>query len=234
MTTLLAIETSTDLASVALLHQGQIKSLELDQVATHSAGILPAIQQLLAEAGISLAQCNALAFGCGPGAFTGLRTATGIIQGLAFAADLPVIPVITLQAMAQAALVRADAAAQASTDFLCLLDARMNEVYSAVFRYHHEQVSWQEIQAPRLSALSDISLAEMAAATLVVYGRGVAADSLGAQHQIELMPHARDVATLAQQQWLAGHTVRAEQAQPLYLRNKIALTTQERLQQQSA
>lgn len=230
MTTLLAIESSTDLASVALLHQGQLISLELDSVATHSAGILPAVQQLLAQADLSLKHCDALAFGCGPGAFTGLRTATGIVQGLAFAAELAVIPIITLHAMALAAQNQRNQTGDTAgdTDFLCLLDARMNEVYSAVYRYQTNQQSWQELQAPRLSALNQV---EPAQANVLVCGRGVELEKPADTHLVCQMPHAREIALLAQIEWLAGRFLRPEQAQPLYLRNKIALTTQERLQQ---
>ncbi len=230
MTTLIAIESSTELASVALLHQGQLSSVELDSLATHSAGILPALQQLLQQAGLTVQDCDALAFGCGPGAFTGLRTATGIIQGLAFAADLPVIPVVTLQAMALAALDQAEAELNDNTlDLLCVLDARMKEVYSAAYRYQSDTQSWQELQAPALSALSEIKLNP---ATILVCGQGLDVAALPAMRQIQLMPHARYVARWAEREWLAGRSVAPELAQPLYLRNKIALTTEERLRQQ--
>lgn len=232
MTTLIAIESSTELASVALLHQGQLTAIELDTVATHSAGILPALQTLLQQAGLGIRDCDALAFGCGPGAFTGLRTATGIVQGLAFAADLPVIPVLTLQAMALAGLQQLLPATEpTSFDFLTLLDARMNEVYSASYRYQTEAASWQELQAPALSALSEL---EFNANTVMLYGRGLDVADLPAKQHIPLMPHARFVALWAEREWLAGRSIAPELAQPLYLRNKIALTTAERSLQQSA
>lgn len=108
MTILLAIETSTELASVALLTGDGLLSRELSGVQTHSQGILPAIQSLLLDAGIRLQDCDAIAFGCGPGAFTGVRTACGIVQGLAFGAELPILPVVSLLAMAEAAKQMAD------------------------------------------------------------------------------------------------------------------------------
>lgn len=232
MTTLIAIESSTELASVALLHQGQLSAIELDTVATHSAGILPALQTLLQQAQIGVHDCDAVAFGCGPGAFTGLRTATGIVQGLAFAADLPVIPVVTLQAMALAALEQLSPLTKpASFDLVALLDARMNEVYSAGYRYQAETASWQELQAPALSPLSEL---QISADSVLVYGRGLEVADLPVKQQIPLMPHARFVALWAEREWQAGRSVAPELAQPLYLRNKIALTTAERSLQQSA
>ena len=126
MTTLLAIETSTELASVALLNKGELSIRELTGVQTHSQGVLPAIQELLNAAGLSLSQCQAIAFGCGPGAFTGVRTTCGIVQGLGYGADLPILPIISLHAMAQAAREQ-----DGDADFVCVLDARMAEVVSA-------------------------------------------------------------------------------------------------------
>lgn len=125
MTTILAIETSTELASAALLYQGKLLSRQSAGAQTHSDAILPMIQQLLAEAGLALAQCDALAFGVGPGSFTGVRTACGVVQGLAFGVDRPVVPVVTLEAAAQACRVHDAQAAEV----LAILDARMGEVY---------------------------------------------------------------------------------------------------------
>src|SRR4051812_2518050 len=102
LSTILAIETSTELASAALLRGERLLQRESSGVQTHSQTILPMVQSLLNEAGIALAECDAIAFGAGPGSFTGVRTACGIVQGLAFGAGLRVVPLITLQAMAQA------------------------------------------------------------------------------------------------------------------------------------
>ena len=102
MSIILAIETSSELASCALLNGATLIARESSGVRTHSQAILPMVQELLAEAGISLAQCDAIAFGAGPGSFTGVRTACGIAQGLAYGAGLPVLPLVTLDAMARA------------------------------------------------------------------------------------------------------------------------------------
>ena len=144
MPTILAIETSSELASAALLVGDRVIARESPGVHTHSQAILPLVQSLLAEADIRLAQCNAIAFGCGPGSFTGVRTACGIVQGLAFGLNLPAIPVVTLLAMAQACR-----AASGAVDVLAVLDARMGEVYWAQYRYAD---GWQTVIEPTLSA----------------------------------------------------------------------------------
>ncbi|OZB42500.1 MAG: tRNA (adenosine(37)-N6)-threonylcarbamoyltransferase complex dimerization subunit type 1 TsaB, partial [Alishewanella sp. 34-51-39] len=124
----LALDTSTEACSVALALDGQI--LALDEVCPqqHSKRILPMIQQLLADAGVSLNQLDGIIFGRGPGSFTGVRIGVSVAQGLAFGADLPVFGVSTLAAMAQAAAVQ-----QNATEVIAAIDARMAEVYIAAF-----------------------------------------------------------------------------------------------------
>lgn len=226
MSTILAIETSTELASVALLREGELLVRESAGVQTHSQSVLPLVQALLKEAGLRVQDCDALAFGSGPGSFTGVRTACGIIQGLAFASDLPVVPVVTLQAMAQACL-----DLHGKTDVVTLLDARMEEVYWAHYRYDG---AWQTVVQPTLSspeALGSIaSLKETTAcgnglaAYPAAFGSHVFADRLSDI----IGPHAAYIAKLALAAFLRGDAVEAKLAQPLYLRNKVALTTAER------
>lgn len=226
MTRILAIETSTELASAAILTEGGIFVRELSGVQTHSQGILPTIQALLAEAGLCLQDCDAIAFGCGPGAFTGIRTACGIVQGLAYGADLPVLPIVSLLAMAEVAREQV-----AGKEFVCILDARMNEVYWAQYRFD-DVAGWTEVSAPALSAL-EVALAGI---TLdnpqLALGNGVVLpeSALARYASLPCMPHARQVGTLGRLDFIAGRSQPADQAQPLYLRNKIALTTAEREQ----
>ncbi|WP_136419553.1 MULTISPECIES: tRNA (adenosine(37)-N6)-threonylcarbamoyltransferase complex dimerization subunit type 1 TsaB [Oxalobacteraceae] len=229
MRTILAIETSSDLASVALLHQGKVLAHEASGVQTHSQTVLPMVQVLLAQAGVTLKQCDAIAFGAGPGSFTGVRTACGVAQGLAFGADLPIVPVVTLLAMAQACR-----EACGATDVLVVLDARMEEVYWAQYRY---QDGWQTVTAPALSAPSAVT----AVGDVVACGNGLVAFASafeglpfagGAQRDI--MPHAAQIACLAQLELTAGRAVNARDAQPVYLRNKVAMTTAERLARTAA
>lgn len=221
MRTILAVETSSDLASAALSFQGQLFVRQAPGVQNHSQSILPMVQEVLSEAGIALSRCDAVAFGAGPGSFTGVRTACGVAQGLAFGLDLPVIPVVTLQAMAAACR-----DASGANDVLVLLDARMEEVYWAQYRYLD---GWQIVSEPSLSPASAVR----AVGTPVACGNGLAAyaDALAAFRQNacpDIVPHARQVALLAQQDLATGHVFHARDAQPIYLRNKVALTTVER------
>ena len=224
MSTILAIDTSTMLASVALLCDGRMLSRESPGVQTHSQMILPLLQELLAEAGISLVQCDAIAVGVGPGSFTGVRTACGIAQGLAFGASLPVAPVVTLAAMAEACR-----EATGARDVLTVLDAAMGEVYWA--QYRRTESGWRAIIEPALSAPSAV----MPQGDIIACGNGLLsyASTLADRSFIEnaqpqIMPHATQVARLGQALFAAGKAVNACDAQPFYLRNKVAFTTAER------
>ena len=224
MSIILAIETSTELASAALLYEGGLITRQSLGVQTHSETILPMVQQLLAEAGLALSRCDALAFGVGPGSFTGVRTACGVVQGLAFGADLPVAPVMTLEAMAQACLESTQAC-----DVLAVLDARMGEVYWA--HYRHVSGVWQAVIAPTLSAPLEVQVVGEVQACgngLAMYNQDFLVQPFADGGLAQLMPHARQIATLGQNAVMQQRTVSAEQAQPFYLRNKVALTTAER------
>ncbi|OWW20698.1 tRNA (adenosine(37)-N6)-threonylcarbamoyltransferase complex dimerization subunit type 1 TsaB [Noviherbaspirillum denitrificans] len=221
MPTILAIETSSELASVALLHHGQLISHEAAGVQTHSQTVLPMVQALLAQAGIPLTGCDAIAFGAGPGSFTGVRTACGVAQGLAFGAGLPVVPVVTLLAMAAACR-----DVSGATDILAVLDARMEEVYWAQYRFHD---GWQSVTQPTLSAATGVKVE----GTAIACGNGLSAYASAFDawkgSMPEIVPHAGAIARLAEAEFAAGRAVQAHEAQPLYLRNKVALTTAERL-----
>src|SRR5450830_680121 len=224
MSIILALETSTELASAALLNGDELIARESLGVQTHSETILPMIQQLLAQAGIALSRCDAIAFGVGPGSFTGVRTACGVVQGLAFGAELPVAPIVTLAAMAQAAL-----EATSARDVLAILDARMGEVYWA--QYRHDAHGWQELVTPCLSSAREVAARGAVQACgngLTAYVDDFAAQPFAASGLPLLMPHAAQVATLGQIAVAQGRTVPLQEAQPMYLRNKVALTTAER------
>src|SRR5450830_989402 len=200
MTTILAIETTTELASAALFVEDQMFTRELSGVQTHSQGILPAIQSLLAEAKLALSDCDAIAFG----------------------ANLPVLPVVSLQSMALAAAERVSMA-----DFVCVLDARMNEVYWA--HYHFSGNDCVELSPPALSRLDEVLVSTPPDSTQIVLGNGLALpEQLRGFAHVNLMPHAIQVAKIGLHGLQAGLSVAPEEAQPLYLRNKIALTTAER------
>jgi tRNA threonylcarbamoyladenosine biosynthesis protein TsaB len=225
MPNILAIETSSELASCALLTDSRLAFRESSGVRTHSQSVLPMVQELLDEAGMRLADCDAVAFGAGPGSFTGVRTACGIAQGLAFGADLPVVPLVTLEAMAQACRARTGA-----TDVLAVLDARMGEVYWAQYRFDN---GWQAVCPPALCAPG--AVAPQMVDGLAACGNGFSAypeqfadKAFAAAALTDIVPHARELAGLAVAALAAGQALPAAQAQPLYLRNKVAYTFAER------
>ncbi len=219
----LAIETSTELASVAVAAGDRMITRESRGVQTHSATVLPLLQQALAEAGVTIAQCDALAFGCGPGSFTGVRTACGLIQGLAVGASRKVVPVVTLMAMAEAAR-----DAGAGDEVIAVLDARMGEVYWAQYRHDGR---WQVVAEPTLSRADGVMVSGRAA----VCGNGLLAypDAFGHLGDVprlaDILPHASCIARLAVHSLARGELLAPQDAQPLYLRNKVALTTRERI-----
>jgi tRNA threonylcarbamoyladenosine biosynthesis protein TsaB len=230
MPTILAIETSSETASCALLRNGRAYTRESSGVRTHSQAVLPMIQELLEEAGIVLRDCDAIAFGAGPGSFTGVRTACGIAQGLGFGAGLPLIPVLTLDAMAMACHQQ-----HGGEEVLAVLDARMNEVYWAQYRFDGDVPV--TVLAPALSAPQDV--APQGLPTACGNGFGVYPEAFSgkqfAQHAHgEVMPRALQIAQLGQVGFRAGHLVPAAQAQPLYLRNKVAYTKAERAEMKAS
>jgi tRNA threonylcarbamoyladenosine biosynthesis protein TsaB len=225
MPTILAIETSSELASCALLVHDRVIARSTSGVRTHSQAILPMVQELLREAGLALADCDAIAFGAGPGSFTGVRTACGVAQGLAFGAGLPVLPLVTLAAMAEACRERSGA-----HDVVAVLDARMNEVYWAQYRYDG---GWVEVSPPALCAPE--AVAPLPAPALMACGNGFsvypqafAGKDFAAGALVDILPHARELALLGAAALAARQGVPAAQAQPLYLRNKVAYTSAER------
>src|SRR6059058_3023469 len=237
MPIILAIETSSELASCALLntHGAQpaaapaiVIARESSGVRTHSQAVLPMVQELLREAGVKLADCDAIAFGAGPGSFTGVRTACGVAQGLAFGAGLPVLPLVTLEAMAEACRARSGA-----SEVVAVLDARMGEVYWAQYRWND---GWECVSEPALCAPGAVApLPVPAGSMLAACGNGFSAYpeafagkafAIGADASI--LPHARELAVLGVAALAAGHAVPADQAQPIYLRNKVAYTSAER------
>lgn len=232
MTTILSIETSTEIASVALLTSDQLFYKVLEGVQTHSQGILPAIQDLLVEAELKLNQCDAIAYGCGPGAFTGVRTACGIVQGIAFGLEIPVVPISSLQAMAHAMNainvdnVR-DTEITKSSEFICVLDARMAEIYWA--HYQLLDNTWNELSAPQLSAIDEVLKYSTNMKINIVVGSGIDTSLFQKNNNVKIiMPHAKDIAKLGLTDFQDERFMKPEMAQPLYLRNKIALTSIER------
>jgi tRNA threonylcarbamoyladenosine biosynthesis protein TsaB len=220
---LLAIETATEACSAALYLDGEV--IERFQLAPreHTALILPMVDELLAEAGLMPAQLDAIAFGCGPGAFTGVRIATGVVQGIAFALDLPVVPVSTLAVLAQGGQREYGWGRVAAA-----IDARMGEVYWGGFEADDDgimQLVGEELVTPPQEVpllqgheWHGIGSGWHSYAVELAQRQGVAMiDAIG-----DYYPHARDVATLAVAAYQRGEAVSAEQALPRYLRDQVA------------
>ncbi|MDP1653254.1 MAG: tRNA (adenosine(37)-N6)-threonylcarbamoyltransferase complex dimerization subunit type 1 TsaB [Rhodocyclaceae bacterium] len=222
---LLAFEASTRRLSVALWCAGALAEKSADVPNGGSEKLLPWANELLAAAGLSLKQLDGIACGAGPGGFTGLRLACGVAQGLAFGLDLPVVPVGTLAAMALAS---------GEGKVLAYLDARMNEVYVAAYIVAGETV--EEVMPPKVGAgetalLPDGTGWRGAGDGFSVYGevlrRRMGERLIGTD--LNVFPTASAVARLAVPVLARGGGVDAALAVPFYVRDKVALTTAERL-----
>ncbi len=226
MTTLLAFDTATERMSIALATGAEVRVHEAAGGAQASATLIPAIQGLLSEAGLSLRQVDAIAFGRGPGAFTGLRTACSVAQGLAFGAGKPVLPLDTLLVVAE------DARAQSDRFRVWVTtDARMDEIYAA--HYAFEAGRWTTLVAPLLTTPEVLTTRWQEEQPEAVAGSALDAfgDRLvtgGALCLPQAMPHAHALVPLAQALWDAGGAVDPAEALPLYVRDKVAQTTAER------
>jgi len=239
----LALETSTDTLSIAVSRDTQIWAHTGAGGAQASAQTLPQTLRLMAEAGLAFADLQAVVFGRGPGAFTGLRTACSVAQGLAFGASLSVLPIDTLLAVAEEA--RYVHAAETTTPVnrvLAVLDARMDQVYVAAYECEASAdavpvwrcVQEAELQSPEtLRWPSAWATEEVASFTAAGNAWGVYAGrwpEAFTSTQITALPTATALVRLAPQAWAQGKAVLPEEALPLYIRDKVAQTTEERLQ----
>ncbi|HTH59220.1 MAG TPA: tRNA (adenosine(37)-N6)-threonylcarbamoyltransferase complex dimerization subunit type 1 TsaB [Paraburkholderia sp.] len=245
-TVLLALETSTEYCSVALLRApapGSDAAAAFEPRAwtrheatgaVSSTRLLPAIGELFQEAGVALADCDAIAFGAGPGSFTGLRTATGVAQGLAFGLDVPVVPVGTLLVCAEHARMRDPSA----TRVLAALDARMDEVYWADYAWDEAAGDWRVLRPASLDAPAGIVAPDepftLAGNAAAAFGERLALASRARVVDGDALPHALPLAFAALRALRAGRVVPADQAAPEYVRNKVAQTTAERLAAKAA
>lgn len=226
---LLAIETSTPACSAALFIDGEIYERFEIAPKAHTQLLLPMIDSLMADAGLRPQQLDALAFSRGPGSFTGVRISTGVIQGIAFGADLPVVPISTLAAMAQDFFMRHPI----DTAFVAL-DARIEEVFWGIYQRNSENyaiLSGTEIVCPP----SKITIPEIAGAGI---GSGWAVYEQLLTERLSVpfltldtncLPRASAIARLGAYGFSLGQAVSAEQAMPVYLRDKVAKTESERM-----
>lgn len=219
---ILAIDTSSDACSVAVLTNNVITERFQLAPRQHNTLILPMIEQVLKEADLTLSQLNAIAFGCGPGSFTGLRVAASVVQGIAFAADIPVIPISTLNALAQGALHEYGA-----TQVIAAIDARINEIYWAAY-----QADDQLMRALTTETVCTPEEMVLASGACLWQGVGSGWDTyhnilqqkVGKQLQ-KWLPQcyvkAQDIVKLAEIAYQNGNLVQADQALPVYLRDQV-------------
>lgn len=218
---LLAIETSQEACSANLYIDGENHQLYKVAPREHSALILKMMDQVLVDSGTALSQLDAVAFGRGPGSFTGLRIASGVIQGVAYAVDLPVVPISSLAALAQQAL-----AVSHDSQYAVAIDARMNEVYFGLYQnvnglvsaLVNDQVCSPNQLEPLQSGMRWYCVGNgwqcYADALMEVKGMNRVDDAI-------CYPQAKSIAILAVDAFKRGYGVEAEQALPVYLRNKI-------------
>lgn len=222
-TRILAIDTATEACSVALWNNGEVQALFELCPREHTQRILPMVQQVLADSGLSLQQLDALAFGRGPGSFTGVRIGIGIGQGLALGADLPMIGVSTLQTMAQGAF-RLTGASRV----LAAIDARMGEVYWGEFERNDEGHWLGEATEAVMTPEQALVRAQLLSGTWATVGTGwqTYPDLIGDSGVVLVdgkitLPHAEDMLPLALSAWMSGQGVSVENAEPVYLRNEV-------------
>lgn len=216
---ILAIDTSTEACSVALLSDTGCHEIFEIIPRQHTERVLPMVDQLLKQVDISLSQLDALAFNCGPGSFTGVRIATSVTQGLAFSNDLPVIPVSSLAALAQYAFREEN-----KVKVLSSIDARMNEMYWGCYELDNGlmKLTGEEKVSPITSVNSDgdwhclgsgwdnfeTELKQSELVNITSFSR-------------ECFPHAQDIAVLAAGLYKQGKVVSAEHAIPSYIRDEV-------------
>jgi len=221
---LLALDTSSEYCSAALWIDGEVDSRDTPAGQNHSSVLLRMIDELLRAHAVRLGDLDAIAYGEGPGSFTGLRITCGVVQGLAFGSGVPVVGVGTLLAMAEGC---------AADRVVCCVDARIHEIYHAAYRRAVDR--WEVVSQPALCAPA--AAPALDGEGWAGCGSGFAAyrDILEARYGGQLAsveparyPHARDIAALAVPRVERGEVSGAEDAAPVYLRNKVALRTDER------
>lgn len=211
---LLVFDTSTTEMGIAVCNGAQVFQMQEEGGSRASETIIPRISQLLQQAGLHISDLDTLAFGCGPGAFTGLRTSCSVAQGLAIGSGLSVIPLVTLLCGAEQFRLKQDKGANTPFDIIVKLDARMSEWYWAHYRWS-EQSIWETVTEPSLNSTEDLE-------TYVQQKQPT--------HLITMTtPQLDGMLSLAQTAWHNQQAVAPGLALPLYVRNKVALTTAERL-----
>lgn len=213
---LLAIDTATERCSVALLVDERLIERAAETPRGHADLVLPMVEAVLAEGGLTLQQLDGLAYGRGPGAFTGVRIAVGVAQGLAYGANLTTVGISDLAAVAQQF-------ASVGARILVCMDARMNEVYWGRFEATSDglvrAVVPERVDRPEAVEAGDATV--FAGTGFGAYPQLAAGRQAGAVHGA-ILPHAREIARLAAAELRAGHGQPPDRAQPVYLRDQVA------------
>jgi tRNA threonylcarbamoyladenosine biosynthesis protein TsaB len=228
---LLALDTSTDTMSLAVQHGDAVFSHTGEGGAKASGSLIAAIEALMQQASLQYAQLDAVVFGHGPGSFTGLRTACAVVQGLAFGANVRVLPVDTLLALATEAQILLQTSGHMPSRLLAVLDARMGEVYA---KYYEFDSKLSHIHAAKILKKPQALLQDLPSQPTLIAGNiRPALDALLSPQALALpflpcLPTARALLQLAPDLIASGGLVDAQDALPLYIRDKVALTTAER------
>ncbi|MFP3019180.1 MAG: tRNA (adenosine(37)-N6)-threonylcarbamoyltransferase complex dimerization subunit type 1 TsaB [Arsenophonus sp.] len=221
-THILAIETATEACSVALWRNGEIFTKFEISSREHNKKILPMIQQCLIDASLDLKDIDVLAFGCGPGSFTGIRIGIGIAKGLAFGANLPMIGISSLLTISQGVFRQLG-----SEKVLVAIDAKMGEIYSANYELKVDGYWKGEETEAILKPDQFLARINQLNGQWTIAGTGwstypiLKITNLNLLESGILLPDAKDMLILALQKWKKGKTIIAEEANPIYLRNKI-------------
>ncbi|GLS26615.1 tRNA (adenosine(37)-N6)-threonylcarbamoyltransferase complex dimerization subunit type 1 TsaB [Marinibactrum halimedae] len=232
MANILALDTSGESCTVALRIESNLFYRRSDEARQHTKLLLPLVDELLSEAGVSLNDLDAIAFGCGPGSFTGLRICLGVVQGLAFGCGCKVIPVSTLMAMAQGA--SREGVAEVGQTVVAALDARMSEIYTGIYRITDTipklAAGTQEcVSPPAEVALDDFS-------GVIGVGSGWSYSELSREQAVtvkeSLLPDAADIIVVAEEMWQQGLAQDVMSVEPVYLRNEVTWKKRERIRAQ--
>jgi len=219
---ILAIDTATEACSAALYIDGEVTHEYALAPREHTQLILPMVDRLMSSANLKMHELDALAYARGPGAFTGVRIAAGVIQGLSYADDIPVVPVSTLAAIAAGVYFE-----HGHKNVLCAIDARMGEVYWGAYRIDDESVELVGdevvIKPDQITAVDSIDYAG-AGTGWSVYKEMLQQKTLISNDKIfaDCLPSAETIVKLAAQDYLLGNQMSAHQAQPVYLRDNVA------------
>ena len=237
MTRILAIDTSTAWCSVALSLDDQAPILRHELVSAGASQLLlPWVETILEDARIRLNELDTIAVGVGPGAFTGVRLGVAVVQGLAISCELPILPVASLDAIA-AQLIQTNQFQNAkASHFVIAIDARMDEIYWAKYESPRQpQDLAKRIGNIHLSKPEDLNLTDiqfLAGSALKVYGDRLFTNSKLPSSALDAQIHltALGILDCAQQWYMEGKQIHVRELEPLYVRDKVALTTQERLE----